>query len=654
MAFRYVLEPNAGDSHQVAPYWLALVVPFFHRNTVMRERILDENAEYQQDISDPSMDAMLEGEKILLEHEVVQWQTTQTKSPENPRGTLNLSLVNTGVDWRSKMVGGDWILFWVFENRDDYIRVRNKLRVVKGKTDVLSAVGADGQSNACNAFHDGLKFVGRINSVRRYRRRQGNSGVVTSQYAVTAVSFREMSYGIHFNPIFTGAYGKNQWQFQIDFGGFNEFVLAGSQGRIPAGKAVAALVSVCLGFGAGKGWKPFGVEGQNKDEIAASPTGGVRIAVPETVGVCLNGNKNNVGFNFYDIIEKLVGIQKYSSNGIARRTGGIVSVLGKAIGSDAADAAARGMFPDLPQDNYLEGEYLPQLLDYNNTTIWAVLKTYLGSPINEIYTTLRVGSDGYVRPTIIARQAPFSSRMLDKRNTFSAERKSDQTAFIDLPRWVVSPALVESEDLGTSDGMRYNYVHLPAHDITLVSQSQLLNQNSMYVLAPPVLDKKDIERNGLSMYTATLTTTVNLSTYDEIANAKPGYWTRLMADFITTQHLRYNGTLRMAGVQEPICVGDNLEYDGGLYHIEQVTHSGSIQAMGMRTFNTEVLLSNGISLASDDFRNEDNVYMVEGSGFSFSGMSPVPHEEPKDKAPEGSDAIGMRVFDGLTVDRSED
>jgi hypothetical protein len=669
MAFRYVLEPNSGDSHQVAPYWLALVVPFFHRVTVDRAKLL-QNSQYQQDISRDDVDSMREGPKILLEHEVLQWQTSQSK--ENPRGTLNLSLANTGVDWRSKIVGGDWILFWTFENRDDYLRIRNKLRTVKGKTEVLAAEGesnGDGTpgSNACNGFHDGLKFVGRINSVRRYRRRDGNSGVKTSQYAITALSFREVSYGIHFNPSFTGAYSGNQLQFQIDFAGFNEFVLASSEsGAIPAGKALASLISVCLGFGAGKQWKPF-VKGPKPGEvIAATPTGGVRIAVPETVGVCLKGDKNGVGYNFYDIMEKLVGIQRYPTQGQASRR--YASTTDPSL----------GMAPELPADNFLEGAFRAQLLDYNNTTIWNVLRTYLLPPINEMYTTLRVGKDGYVRPTIVARQVPFSSRLFDNTNSPTEGIGSNQTSFLDVPRWVVSPALVESEDLGTSDGLRYNYVHLPPHDISLASQSQLLQQNSMYVLAPPVVDKKDIERNGLSMYTQTLTSASALVNYDKAKDAHGGYWTQVMSDFITTQHLRHSGTLRLVGVQEPICVGDNLEYDGGLYHIEQVTHSGGIQGMGMRTFNTELMVTNGISLASDGFGNQDNVYMVEDNGAGSSGgqrsggtasvipelegLRDVPvkaagatsHSEPKDKAPEGSDAVGMRVFDGLTVDRSDE
>lgn len=661
MAFRYVLEPNSGDSHQVAPYWLGLVVPFYYRVTADRQRILNQDSTYRQDISFYDIDGMKEGEKILLEHEVVQWSVSHSKA--NPQGTLALSLVNTGVDWRMKMVGGDWILFWAFENREDYLRIRNILRQVKGSTEALAAL----DKNACNGFKDGLKFVGRINSVRRFRRRRGDSGVVSSTYSITAMSFKEVNYQVHFNPAFRGAYGENNLQFQLDFSGFNDFVLAGSQGAIPAGKAVAALLNICLGRGAGEKWK-FGLVPQSPGEnqiATASPTGGVRIAVPTTVGAVLKGNRQNVGYNFVDISHAFVGLQRYSNNSLVRRRG-------EEREADGFDLS--GMIPELDSDNFLEGLYVSQTLDFNQTTVWNILRTYLNAPINEMYTTLHVGVDGYVRPTIVARQVPFSSRLMDKVN-YSTEVgpnkiKSEQTTFTDLPRWVVSPALVESEDLGTSDGMRFNYIHLPAHDITLASSSSFQNDNALYVLAPPFVDSKDIERNGLSMYTASLNTNMNVVNFDKISHAPAGYWTRLMADFITTQHLRFSGTLRLAGVQEPICVGDNVEYDGGLYHIEQIIHSGAIQGVGFRSFTTELQLSNGISLASDIDETGDNVYMVETpevvldddrpirkfgmGGDRYVASGGTQHESPKDKAPDNADAVGFRVYDGVNVDMPED
>jgi hypothetical protein len=42
-------------------------------------------------------------------------------------------------------------------------------------------------------------------------------------------------------------------------------------------------------------------------------------------------------------------------------------------------------------------------------------------------------------------------------------------------------------------------------------------------------------------------------------------------------------------------VGDNLEYDGMLYHIETVTHTLNVNPMsGIKSFNTQLALSSGV------------------------------------------------------------
>lgn len=654
MAFQYVLDANSGDSHQVSPYWLALIVPFRYRVTADRARALSESADYVQDISFADMtDPMAEGPKLLLEHEIVQWQVMHAKA--NPQGVMSLTLANTGVDWRMKVVGGDWVLFWAFDNRQDYLRIRQILRKVKDGTEPMPR----DISNACNKFNDGLKFVGRINGVRRTRRRNGGTGTISSTYALTCVSFKEMNFTIHFNPAFRGKYGGNDLQFQADFSGLNDFVLSGAQGRIQSAKAITSLMNICLGRGPGAAWG-FGLRPQSPDEdqiATSSPNSGVRVAIPTTVGAILNGNGSGLEYNFIDILHGVVGVQSYSQQG-------------------AVDPGV-GFTPQVPEGNFLEGEFLPQTLDFNQRPVWSILQTYLNEPINEMYTTLRVGIDGYVRPTVVARQIPFSSRMMDAKNTHandgvetvvtallpgrsiyrnisrSIERPTYQTPFLDIPRWVISPRLVESEDLGTSDSLRFNYIHCPPHDITAAGSSQFMNDNAMYVMAPPFIDKKDIQRHGLSLYTRPVNAHLRVSDEKAVGSSSAGYWTRLMTDFIITQNLRVSGTLRLAGIQQPICVGDNTEYDGFVYHIEQVVHSGSVLGIGQRSFTTDIQMSNGISLASDDVGNSgDNVYIVNDDP-TFTKQT-LQHEEAKNKAPDDASAIGYRVFDGVTVEYNED
>ncbi len=35
-AYRYLVNPNSGDSHQTDPYWIAVVIPFMYKDTYNR------------------------------------------------------------------------------------------------------------------------------------------------------------------------------------------------------------------------------------------------------------------------------------------------------------------------------------------------------------------------------------------------------------------------------------------------------------------------------------------------------------------------------------------------------------------------------------------------------------------------------------------
>ena len=56
-----------------------------------------------------------------------------------------------------------------------------------------------------------------------------------------------------------------------------------------------------------------------------------------------------------------------------------------------------------------------------------------------------------------------------------------------------------------------------------------------------------------------------------------------------------------AGIVDPIAVGDNLELDGVVYHIEQLAHTASISGQnGMKIFRTNISLSSGVSTSSSE------------------------------------------------------
>jgi hypothetical protein len=88
--------------------------------------------------------------------------------------------------------------------------------------------------------------------------------------------------------------------------------------------------------------------------------------------------------------------------------------------------------------------------------------------------------------------------------------------------------------------------------------------------------------------------TVNCGASD-VRERKAGDWMYILSDILMGQHLALTGSLELVGVQSPICIGDNIEYDGHILHIEAVTHSyQNVVSTGQRIFSTTLALSHGL------------------------------------------------------------
>ena len=78
--------------------------------------------------------------------------------------------------------------------------------------------------------------------------------------------------------------------------------------------------------------------------------------------------------------------------------------------------------------------------------------------------------------------------------------------------------------------------------------------------------------------------------------------------------------MSLAGVQEPICVGDNFELAGKLFHIEGVNHDYDAQENGVKGFYTSLDLSQGIlsngAYAFNESENREGLNTGLEPGFS--------------------------------------
>ncbi len=113
-------------------------------------------------------------------------------------------------------------------------------------------------------------------------------------------------------------------------------------------------------------------------------------------------------------------------------------------------------------------------------------------------------------------------------------------------------------------------------------------------------DAEDVKRHGLKPFIST-------SNFDFPSTAggndyQSKHWAYLIFDMLNAGQLRESGSISTVGIQHPISVGDNLEFDDSVYHIEQTTHVMKIDPLGRKSFRTNLLLSFGTHLSSDKER----------------------------------------------------
>jgi hypothetical protein len=548
MAYIYDIAPNAGDSHQIAPYWLAAVIRFKYRDTLDRNSIANQVelvVSKNEALANPTLE---DGAPLIITSDIVNWSVSSSKSSHT--SSLQMTVEHTDTDYLVNIAPEDWIFFWAFDNKGDY--------------DVIRRAVNDGK--AANHFTSGLKFMGRVDSIRKVKSRDPQTGRLTGIYNFNCIGFSEFDSLIYYNPLLAQTI-KNMDQYMSRLGKVINDVVA--TGGVSIQNQIPTLLNVFLGEGLlSKGITEEALSGFGnliadasdaitKGFLRSTPNQAFRI--PPTAAKLLGMS----GKNYSDIITATVGVQVYDGSGFE------------------------------PKLSDLDGDTLPNVIDFSKKTVWSILGSYLNDPINEMYTTLRVTGSGdqkTITPHFICRKLPLSSPEFVRGHGYG-------TNFLTLPRWRISDAMIHSIDVGRSNAARFNWVCIQSQD--KLKPDQLASKAYALQVSPPSEDTADILRSGLRMYDRTVTGT-NVLAAEGGPNSRALLWGRMMADILMGGHLKYSGTVATVGIQDPIAIGDNAEVDGVIYHIEGVHHMGSIDVSGRRTFMTTLQLSNGLSASSED------------------------------------------------------
>jgi len=531
------------------------------------------------------------------------YSLTVTHSKGSPTGNLKASLFQSENNYLSSLLPGDWVMAWMLNDTSDTPKLIEKIK--KNGSDNL------------NSFNSGLKFVGRLNEVRKKTKLEGRTGKRTSRYTISATSFKELNTQIFYHQALAeAAIGDiTHWMAKI---GLDIKKLFKNNKRSNSDRGlgdnaealILNLFEIILGSGPTRGENGLNV----KEAKGISPAAGsglqdtgaqsapFALLVPKAVANSLGGGGElNSDVSYASICTILTGRQTYSANDVISPERGFQPNL------DPGAATGNRLSTGDP----VLGSFLPLPINFINTPIWAMINQFVNPAINEMYTTLRVNESGAIVPTIVLRQIPFTTESYNESYTGSNNR--GVTKFLSLPRWVLSAKMIPELDIGRSDTTRFNFVHI---GVMTDNQRGIGIEQQWGAGNHPIFDNIDIQRSGIHPYVRTVCADVRDQTEKE-----PSFWMSVVADHAIGGHLSANGQVTSYGIQAPICVGDNAEIEGVVYHIEQITHSIQISEPGIKSFWTTLSLSNGMSLEEEGTEIESlGVGEAKYTGPSYPGL----------------------------------
>ena len=543
------IGPSSTDSHQTSPGYMLTFLRWDNRDTFNYTTKKDK-----------SKNGKTVRKPLIVYNDAVSITASDQKSSATP--SLNAVLLGGDINYSTAVHPGDFVLLNMVNWNKDVSVTDDEGNEINGS----SLRARAGHLKALNNYDDGFKGLYKVQSVTRELRTDPSTGIKIVVYQVKAFGFTEFNSMVYYDPQVFGALEGNLRLFQNKIDAFWSTVVKDKQ-PFPIQNLIQILISAFLG------------QNFEKTNIKLPSPQITYFEAPQGLGNLLG--LSNAKF-VCDIYNYALGIWPESSNSKAPGP-----KEGFNPGFTRSEKLPAGFYqtPDgLDGSKMIDAEY------WNNVKIWSIIQKYANLSVNEMYTTTRVNVNGRVMPTLVIRQKPFTSLHFTP--------KSKATKFMNLPRWKISPDLMFDYSLGKDEAARVNYVQIYTRSL---AANDSRNRAKQTAEGNFVVDIEDIQRNGLKTYLST-------ANYDYVNSGgnkptKAKEWTELISDWVINGNLRESGSITCVGIQDPIAVGDNLEFDGSIYHIEGVTHSMEInRASGSKTFRTTLSVSFGTDMRSDSSR----------------------------------------------------
>lgn len=541
MAYTKFVAPTSIDSHQTSPAYMLTFLRWSNRDTA---NFADSDF---LELRDP----------LIVVSDCLAINVSSSKSSYIHQATMVMA--GGDINYSTAVAPGDFVLINLLDD-DSYLFGKSK---TPQNADSNSLYSRASSFKPINNLHDGFKGVFKIQSVRKILQTEPQSGTKTLHYQIVAGAFTEFNQVIYFNPYLTYE-NQSQVDKATELLNLNAHTEWSKETKTISNldKVFEKLVGFLIGTGFSELnntiQKPEVVKNFNKNFLMPpkiSSLLGVRATLSSPVTAASF-------FNYY------IGIEKYT--GGAKESVGLNpehSVSGRFFKSKTPPT---GVSP-------IQAEPFCQV------TAWSVLNQYTNSLINELYTTFKLTPENKIMPCVVFRQKPFTSKKFKKENP-----SVPVTEFLSLPRWKISLDLIKTISLGRDDSARINFVHIVGKTRFVNLQDQIAQQASNQAYK---YDENDVKRNGLKPFIAACD--FDFPSSDDKRSQSP-LWNALVFDWLSNGHLKENGTIVSAGITEPIAVGDNLELENTVYHIESVTHTMQVEATGRKSFDTTIKLSYGV------------------------------------------------------------
>ena len=530
-----------GAVNQSSPTWVLTFVRFYNRDTLRNN-------------TSPAIETA-PNDPLVVENDCVSVTTTMNKGTLTP--SMEATLKETDVNYLTAVAPGDFVFVNMLNWESDARRV---------------AIAANNE-NPINGPNDGFKGLFKVQSVRKMISVSEADGRKSIFYKIDGYGFTEFNNTIYFNQNLLASGSQDNFGLFIRRLSQDWANLVNPDGFFNIQKIISILITSFIGNG-------INTSDLSDDFKSNLPTANTQFHVPSLVGNLLGIPQATAAKDIYNY---LFGIQTYTSSANQTMAQGLSPTLQTNFNGPGFHYTTTPVYGD--------SFFMPEF--WNATKAWSIINQYLNAPLNEIYTCYKLSTDNKVYPTVVFRQIPFTTQDFQTRFTSPPYSPPSVTTFLSVPRWQIDSSIVYSLDIGRDEAARVNFVQYYSR-VGLINDNAGSGPAQEVAAINYVFDSDDVTRSGLRP-------SIVAGMFDPYVSAGPRspIWAKIVGDSVMGSQLKLNGTMELVGILEPICIGDNLEFEGIVFHIESVIHNCFIDPIsGIKRFKTILKLSSGVSLSS--------------------------------------------------------